>query len=154
MWSVYYGKTLSSTSCWTEQNQGEWELSDSPHWRGWTGQNCKSGICSLFHPSNWRMFWLHLLRHWQQDLIPSRVKLLINKAELESGRPVRQITTDGGSEFNNKCLLNWFQNRKIIHDDSTAYTSERNGLDKNLMGVLESAAARNPAGRAQACLKE
>jgi hypothetical protein len=62
-----------------------------------------------------------------KDLIPEAVKIIINKTELESGRPVKQITTDGGTEYNNNNLNTWLKKRGIIHDVSVAYTPEQNG---------------------------
>lgn len=61
-----------------------------------------------------------------KDQIPDGVKQIINKAELESGRPVKKIITDNGTEFKNTSLGNWLEKRGIIHDYSTAYTPKQN----------------------------
>lgn len=59
--------------------------------------------------------------------IPNVVKKIINRVEVESKRPVKLIYTDNGSEFCNKTLGNWLDNKGIIQNTSTRYTPEQNG---------------------------
>lgn len=55
------------------------------------------------------------------------VKGIINLTELESKRPVKMIVTDNGTEYVNRALSSWLQEKGIIHDLSTPYTPEQNG---------------------------
>lgn len=60
--------------------------------------------------------------------ISDSVKRIIHKAELESNRPVKAILTDNGSEYANENLARWLNIRGIIHNYSTSYTPQQNGL--------------------------
>lgn len=71
--------------------------------------------------------------------IPDLVKRIINQVELESGRPVRSIVTDNGSEYVNAldCFLS---NRGIMHQRSAPYTNEQNGMaERANRSILDSA---------------
>lgn len=59
--------------------------------------------------------------------IPEALKRIINQAELTSGRPVKEILTDNGTEFTNVNFNNWLNKRGIIHSYSATYTPQQNG---------------------------
>lgn len=59
--------------------------------------------------------------------IPDTVKRMINRAELESGRQVKAILTDNGSEFINNDLERFLDKRGTVHFYSATYTPEQNG---------------------------
>lgn len=55
------------------------------------------------------------------------VKLMINRVQLESKRPVKMILTDNGTEFINSNLKIFLLNEGIIHEKTAVYTPEQNG---------------------------
>ena len=59
--------------------------------------------------------------------ISDAVKRIVNIAELESGRPVKALMTDNGTEFTNHDLESWLDKRGTVHFYSAAYTPEQNG---------------------------
>lgn len=62
-----------------------------------------------------------------KDLIPDKVKAIINCAELEGSRPVKAIETDRGSEFVNHDLIEFCNRRGVLHFISVAHTPQQNG---------------------------
>ena len=62
-----------------------------------------------------------------KNYISDRVKRMINKAELESKRPVKAIVTDNGTEYMNKDLSKWLRQRGIVHSVAVTYTPQQNG---------------------------
>lgn len=55
------------------------------------------------------------------------VMLIIHSAELLSGKMVKLICTDNGSEYKNSVLDGWLKRRGTLHDFATSYTPEQNG---------------------------
>lgn len=60
--------------------------------------------------------------------IPDIVKSILLEAYLYSGRDTSMVITDNGTEFMNSSLKNFLKNKNIIHETSTAYTPQQNGL--------------------------
>lgn len=70
--------------------------------------------------------------------IPNIVKRIINKVELESKRLVKQIQTDNGSEFVNRKLQDFLQEKGILHERTSPYCPEQNGsVERANRTVLE-----------------
>lgn len=63
-----------------------------------------------------------------KDEIANLVKLMVNRVELESQRPVKMLVTDNGTEYKNRNLSEWLKGKGIIHDFSAPYTPQQNGL--------------------------
>lgn len=63
----------------------------------------------------------------EKSNISSSVKLIINSVSLNSKRPVACIYSDNGTEFVNKDLREWLENKGIIHELSSPYNAEQNG---------------------------
>ena len=60
--------------------------------------------------------------------ITSEVRKLINYAELHSGKTVKMILTDNGTEYVSRYLNTFLARKGTIHEVSTPYTPEQNGL--------------------------
>jgi hypothetical protein len=60
--------------------------------------------------------------------VADMVKGIILLAELVSGKMVKLVYTDNGTEYNNKHLKSWLMKRGTQHEFSTSYTPEQNGL--------------------------
>lgn len=72
--------------------------------------------------------------------VPDCVKLMINSTVMDSCRPVICIHTDNGTEYLNKNLTDWLKERGIIHELSSAYNPEQNGLaERSNRPVIEGA---------------
>lgn len=71
--------------------------------------------------------YLYFSTFESKDLIPDGVKQIITRAELDSGRSVKSIISDNGTEYKNYNLSSWLEQKGIIHDFSVYYTPEQNG---------------------------
>lgn len=75
-----------------------------------------------------------------KDLIPDKVKEVINRSRLETGNETLQIVTDQGSEFYNSNLNSFLQQHGIIHQKSAAATPQQNGyIERDIRTVAEAA---------------
>lgn len=71
--------------------------------------------------------------------IPNRVKLIINRAELETKNKVFKIVTDGGTEYWNADLRNFLNSRGIQHHKTVPYTPQQNGfIERDMRTIGES----------------
>lgn len=59
--------------------------------------------------------------------VPEVVKLMITKAELQTGNQVLRITTDNGSEFLSERLTLSLDHKGIEHVKSAPYVPQQNG---------------------------
>lgn len=70
--------------------------------------------------------------------ISDKVKLMVNNVEVNSGKIVKSIMCDNGTEFTNHNLKNWLDNRGIVQNFSAAYTPEQNGkAERSNRSVIE-----------------
>jgi len=60
--------------------------------------------------------------------IPDEVKLMITRAEIETGSCPLKVFTDNGTEFINQHLSQFLRDRGCIHETSAARTPQQNGL--------------------------
>lgn len=68
---------------------------------------------------------------------PEQVKLIINRAELETGNPVLKITSDNGTEFTSERLSIFLEHKGILHVLSAPYTPQQNGTaEREVQNVL------------------
>ena len=75
-----------------------------------------------------------------KDMIPDEVKQIISKAIIESGRKVRQIVTDNGTEFVNDNLRRFLREDGIQHIVSVPYTPQQNGfIERDIRTIFEAA---------------
>ena len=73
-------------------------------------------------------------------MIPDEVKQIISKAIIESGRKVRQIVTDNGTEFVNDNLRRFLREDGIQHIVSVPYTPQQNGfIERDIRTIFEAA---------------
>lgn len=64
----------------------------------------------------------------QKSYVPTIVKRMISRVELESKRPVKMIVTDNGTEYCNRELDEWLDEKGIVHNLAAPYTPEQNGI--------------------------
>lgn len=75
-----------------------------------------------------------------KDQISNKVKEFISKAMLETGNPVLKIITDNGSEFVNKNLSKFLEEKGILHERSVPYTPAQNGyIERDIRTIKEAA---------------
>ncbi|THH13397.1 hypothetical protein EW146_g6813 [Bondarzewia mesenterica] len=55
-------------------------------------------------------------------------KSFVSWLEMQTGRPVRHIRTDNGTEFVNDAWRSWCQEQGIIHETSAPYSLSQNGM--------------------------
>lgn len=72
--------------------------------------------------------------------ITNHVKGIISQAEIETGSKVLRVVTDNGSEFMNKNLREFLEDRGICHKTSAPYTPQQNGLiEREVRTIVEAA---------------
>ena len=72
--------------------------------------------------------------------IPNKVKLFVSRASLETNNCVLKIVTDNGTEYVNKDLEQFLNNRGIIHDRSAPSVPNQNGfIERDIRTIKESA---------------
>ncbi|THH05097.1 hypothetical protein EW146_g9994 [Bondarzewia mesenterica] len=58
------------------------------------------------------------------------VKAFVSWIETQTGRPVRRLRTDNGTEFVNEAWREWCCQKGIIHETSTPYSPSQNGMSE------------------------
>lgn len=85
--------------------------------------NCKYFVLATEEFSNFKLIEFVRLK----SEVPTVVKQIINRTELQSKRPVKMIITDNGTEYVNRDLSSWLAKRGIVHNTAAQYTPEQNG---------------------------
>ena len=60
------------------------------------------------------------------------LKALIEQAEVETGECLNYFCSDGGGEYRSKELALYFESKGIHHKKTNAYTSQENGVAKQM----------------------
>jgi transposase InsO family protein len=68
--------------------------------------------------------------------VAAEVKNVIEMLERQTGRQVKTVRTDRGSEYLNKELTAYFTSKGIHHQLSAAYTPQQNGSAERLNRTL------------------
>jgi hypothetical protein len=75
-----------------------------------------------------------------KSAIPAMVKQIITLTSIQTGREVRQIHTDRGTEYLNAELSIFLGEKGIVHTNSATYTAEQNGfIERDIRTVAEMA---------------
>jgi len=72
--------------------------------------------------------------------VANEVKIFVSRSEFETARKVLRLTSDNGSEYVNQNLGKFLKERGIIHNLSTAYVPQQNGLiERDIRTIAASA---------------
>lgn len=75
-----------------------------------------------------RMMWLYTIKFKSEALkVFRKFKILIEK---ESDKSIKILRTNGGGEYNSKEFETFYINQGIMHEVTTPYTPQHNGLDE------------------------
>lgn len=73
-----------------------------------------------------------------KDGICDEIPTIINRIEVQTGRPVKALQTDDGKEF--KRLETFFKEKGITHETSAAYAQDQDGVaERSIRTILERA---------------
>lgn len=74
--------------------------------------------------------WLHLMKQKSQaeDLFIKFSAFV----KTTTGNDVKILRTDGGTEYRSNRLKNWLENSGIIHQTTTPYTLQQNGVSERM----------------------
>lgn len=72
--------------------------------------------------------------------LADEVKIMISKAQIQTGNDVLQIVTDNGTEFKNRNVESFLREKGIYHDLSAPYVPQQNGfIERDIRTISESA---------------
>jgi len=72
-----------------------------------------------------------------KSAIPHEVKSLINEWETQTGQTVKALRSDRGTEFLNKVLEEFCQEKGIIMETSAPYTPQQNGVAERMNRTIK-----------------
>ena len=68
--------------------------------------------------------------------MPGAVKEIISKWETQTGKSLKAVRTDRGTEYLNSELHKYFRSKGIIHNTTAPYTPEQNGVAERFNRTL------------------
>src|SRR5438477_9074603 len=71
---------------------------------------------------------VHMLKSKWKEETEKCLRSFIAMAERQTGRKVKAICTDGGTEFCNNIWNTFFNKTGIIHETTSPYTPQQNGV--------------------------
>jgi transposase InsO family protein len=68
--------------------------------------------------------------------VSSVVRQMVTRLELQSGKKLKAVRTDRGSEYVNADLAVYFRKKGVAHETTARYSLEQNGVAERLNRVL------------------
>lgn len=87
-----------------------------------------------------RRIFIYFLKTKSAEEVLSKFKEFVTEAERQSGKQLKILRSDNGSEYTNKLFQNYLRQNGIVHQKTNPYTPEQNGVaERNNRSITEKA---------------